>query len=309
MKLQRLGGAGRGFSFVELLVVIVIVGILTVVMLAVFGSRGHRGPRTPKCAYNVRGIHQGMILFSQANKDQYPLPSALDKANSTIAPAEGADPATKDTTAAIISTLIYGTFFGPEICISPAESNGAIALDPDYQYAEPRGTVDPKLALWDPNFSADFTGNAGVEAGGKGNGKGESNFSYAHMLPSGPRAAIWSNTFDATQAVIGNRGPLITGVTKGSRRAVTPAFDTGSNTLLIHGSRTAWEGNIAYNDNHVSFESTMWTESVTYKEAAGAEWLDLLHYDEPDDASGLNNFLGIYTQAGPTPAAFKTIWE
>jgi prepilin-type N-terminal cleavage/methylation domain-containing protein len=306
MKLQRLGGAGRGLSLVELLVVIVIVGILSVVMLAVFASRGHRGPRTPKCAYNVRGIHQGMILFAQNNKDQYPLPSVLDKANHTVALAEGADPTTKDTTAAIISTLIYGTFFGPEICISPAESNGSIVLDNDYQYAEPRGTVDPKLALWDPNFSADFSGKAGIEAGGKG----QSNFSYAHMMPSGARAAKWTHTnFDATQAVLGNRGPLITSVTKGIRRAVTPAFDTGSNTLLIHGSRTAWEGNIAYNDNHVSFESTMWTESVTYKDGAGAEWLDLLHFDEPDDASGLNNFLGIYTQAGPTPAAFKTIWD
>ncbi|XVJ59205.1 MAG: prepilin-type N-terminal cleavage/methylation domain-containing protein [Tepidisphaera sp.] len=306
MKLQRLAGAGRGLSLVELLVVIVIVGILSVVMLAVFGSRGHRGPRTPKCAYNVRGIHQGMILFSQANRDQYPLPSVLDKANSTVALAEGADPTSKDTTAAIISTLIYGTFFGPETCISPAESNGAIVIDHDYQFAQPRGAVDPRLALWDPAFSADFTGSAGVESGGKG----ESNFSYAHMMPSGARADKWTHTnFDAAQAVLGNRGPLITGVTKGIRRAVTPAFDTGSNTLLIHGSRTAWEGNIAYNDNHVSFESTMWTESVTYKDAAGAEWLDVLHFDEPDDASGLNNFLGIYAQAGPTPAAFKTIWD
>lgn len=307
MKLQRLGGAGRGFSFVELLVVIVVVGILILVLLAVIGSQRPRGPRPMKCAANVRGIHQGMVLFAMNNKDQYPLPSILDKANSTVALAERADPTTKDTTTAIISTLIYGTFFGPEICISPAESNGAIVMDHDYQYAEPRGTVDPKLALWDPNFSADFSGKAGIEAGGKG----QSNFSYAHMMPSGARAAKWTHTnFDATQAVLGNRGPLITGVTKGSGGAVTPAFDTGSNTLLIHGSRTAWEGNIAYNDNHVSFESRMDPESTSpYADASGVKRADLLHYDEPDDTAGTNNFLGVFTKAGPTPAAFKTIWD
>jgi hypothetical protein len=31
---------------------------------------------------------------------------------------------------------------------------------------------------------------------------------------------------------------------------------TGSNTLLIHGGRTTWEGNIVYNDNSVRFEIT-----------------------------------------------------
>jgi hypothetical protein len=291
------------------MVVLVVLGLVVVVLLPMLGKR-RPNTRYLKDSAHVRGIHQGMALFAMNNKDQYPLPSILDKANNTVALAEGVDPTTKDTTAAIISTLIYGTFFGPEICISPAEANGNIVLDNDYQYAEPKGAVNPKLALWDPAFRADFTAaesGAGVQVGVWVGGG--SNLSYAHMLPSGARLAQWTNTFNAMEAVLGNRGPKITGTTKGTRSEVTPAFDTNSNTLLIHGSRTAWEGNIAYNDNHVSFESRLSPETSTYTDPAGGIWYDLLHYDELDDATGTNNFLGVFTQAGPMPAAFKSIWD
>lgn len=303
MRLKRLDAVGRGFSLVELLVIVVVLVLLALVVLPMLGRRT-RHPPGIKDSANIRGIHQGMVLFAQANKDQYPLPSILDKANNTVALAEGVDPTTKDTTAAIISTLIYGTFFGPEICISPAEANGNIVMDDDYQYSEPKGAANPKLGLWDPAFRADFTAvESGVRVGGG------SNLSYAHMLPSEARLAQWTTTFNAMEALLGNRGPKITGATKGTRSEVTPAFDTNSNTLLIHGSRTAWEGNIAYNDNHVSYESRLSPETTTYADPAGGIWYDLLHYDEPDEATGTNNFLGVFTQAGPTPAAFKSIWD
>ena len=92
-------------------------------------------------------------------------------------------------------------------------------------------------------------------------------FSYAHMPPVGNRRVKWGNTFAATEAIIGNRGPQYTGPGGATGTwtlipAVTTVDNTyrtpvgvGSNTLLIHGGRTTWEGNIAYNDNHVSYES------------------------------------------------------
>ena len=59
-----------------------------------------------------------MVLFAQNNQDNYPIPSLLDKSNNTMAAGQP-----KDGTRHVISALIYGTFFGPEICVSPAESN------------------------------------------------------------------------------------------------------------------------------------------------------------------------------------------
>jgi competence protein ComGC len=147
----------RAFTMIEALVVILlIVGIIVILPMLRLG-RSYTDARQIKCSANVRGIHQGLVLFSQGNNDQYPLPSILDKANHTVRLADGTDPTAKDTTAAIISTLIYGNFFGPEICISPAEANGNIVHDNDYWYTEPKTVVNPKLAVWDPAFAADFT--------------------------------------------------------------------------------------------------------------------------------------------------------
>jgi hypothetical protein len=129
------------------------------------------------------------------------------------------------------------------------------------------------------------------------------------MLPADERLEkTWKNTFDASQAVVGNRGPEIKGfdVRDGKRVYTMPKK---SNTFLIHGGRNTWEGNIAYNDNHVSFETSVAPELTTYKDAAGAEQRDCLFLDEDDDPSKINNFLGIFTTAGATKAEYTAIWD
>ena len=94
------------------------------------------------------------------------------------------------------------------------------------------------------------------------------NFSYGIMPAVGNRRPKWSNTFSAVEAAIGNRGcsfilqpnNATTGVWTVDPTTNTPSTFNGpvginSNTLLIHGARTTWEGNIGYNDNHVNFET------------------------------------------------------
>lgn len=282
----------RGITAIELVVVIVI-AIVAVGLLLPYLGRTKSGTRHPRDMSQVRGIHQGMVLWAQNNQDVYPLPSLIDLKDETVA-AQGRE---KDTTAAIISILIYNNFFSPELCVSPAENNPAIRVHNAYSFIEPATAVNPKKALWDPAFSADFTsGNTG-------------NLSYAHMLPADERLEkTWTNSFNATQAALGNRGPEIKGFDASSgKRVYTMA--KASNTFLIHGGPTTWEGYIAYNDNHVAFETSVAPEMTTYKDGEGAERLDCLFLDETDDPSKTNNFLGIFTTAGATKAEYGAIWD
>ena len=238
-------------------------------------------------------MHQGLVLWRQSNSDEYPLPSLIDLKDETVA-AQGRE---KDTTANIFSMLIHSSFITPELCVSPLETNPAIRVHETYAFSEPPAAVNPKKALWDPAFSVDFTG-----------GK-TGNLSYAHMLPADERLErTWMNTFDASQAVVGNRGPEIKGfTTQGGTRTYT--MPKKSNTYLIHGGKTTWEGNIAYNDNHVNFETSLTPAETTYKDATGAKQRDCLFFDETDDPSGINNFLGIFTKAGATKAEYGATWD
>ena len=258
----------KGFTLIELLVVIAIIALLIGILLPALG-KARASARQLKDSTQIRGVHQGMVLWAQNNGDRYPLPSDIDKADTTVTDANG-----KDLPRHMISVLIFNGFFSPELCVSPAESNGNIKIYDAYQYTEPTAAsgADKKLALWDPAFKA--TAQDGAPAGNPANPNG--NFSYATMPPVGARKAKWSNTFQATEAVIGNRGPSYTGggapntpwtlanTPNGSTGGGTTPVGIGSNTLLIHGGRTTWEGNIAYNDNHVNFETRPDPETNPY---------------------------------------------
>ena len=293
--IMRRIGTRKGFTLLELVVCLVVAaGIALLLLPAIGGTRRHRGARQIKDSTQVRGVHQGLVMFAQNNKDQYPMPSLLDMDDHTVA----AEPASKDTTANIMSILIYNGYFGPELCVTSAETNPAIRQMVTYAYSDPASAANPSKALWDPAFAADFTSPKG------------GNFSYAHMMPAGERLLHdWSNTFSSTTAVLGNRGPAVTGVTYAKGGVGSVMFDTKSNTLLIHGSRTTWEGNIVTNDNAVSFQTRMDPEVFMYTDGAGAKWGDCLFFDEPQDASLRNAYLSIWTKSGATPGKFASIWD
>jgi hypothetical protein len=254
----RTGHSRPGVVKTEIVVIIVIVVVFGALLLVCgFGAimlpalgKARASARQLKDSVQVRAIEQAMIVWASNNKGKYPLPSDLDTANDTVADLGNA----KDTTGNILSLMIFNGNISPEICISPAEANAAIQLDNAFEYANPKAAVKPASALWDPAFR-------GTPADApRGGISGIGHQSYAHLPPLGQRLKQWQDTYNSTEAVFGNRGPTYVANDQApSSRAwklLPGATGTSSVTLLIHGGRSTWEGNIAYNDNHVNFETT-----------------------------------------------------
>jgi hypothetical protein len=262
-----------GLTKTEIIIIIAVVCVFgAMVLVCGFAAillpalgKARASARQLKDSTQVRGMVQAMIVWS-SNNQTYPLPSEIDLKNTTVS-----DPGNlKDTTGNILSVMIFNGNISPEICISPAESNSALKTYETYEYSNPKAAAKPADALWDPAFR-------GTPADApRGGVSGVGNQSYAHTLPFGQRRKQWSDTFNSTEAVFGNRGPtyVATDEAKSSPRwALLPGpTGTSSNTLLIHGGRTTWEGNIGYNDNHVNFElspTPSWVTMATGPTAPG----------------------------------------
>lgn len=292
------------------------VSLLVGIMLPALG-KARSSARQLKDSTQIRGIHQGMVLWGQNNSDMYPMPSVIDVQNATLAAGTA-----KDLPRHMVSVLIYNGFFSPELCVSKAEVNPKLAVAPGYEYVTPAGAVQPRMALWDPSFKAlPEDDDAGTPGG----------MSYGMMPPFGGRKSRWSTTFQAAEAIVGNRGPAYDAGTRagtwvlhadgGGSNGGNAEVGVSSNTLLIHGGRSTWEGNICYNDNHVNYETSPVPESAPFRfggdgSGRGRPGPDNLFVNE-DDGTGVkvgtndlvgaglknqNNLLRLWTNGTVDPA-------
>jgi prepilin-type N-terminal cleavage/methylation domain-containing protein len=255
-----------GFTLIELLVVIAIIALLIGILLPALG-KARRSAQQLKDSTQIRNILQSMAVFASNNKDTYPLPSRIDKADNTIT-VGGTDSFRKDTTRNIFSILIFDGSIPTELAMGTTEPNGQFEQYKDYELSNPLGAVRRELALWDPKFSANPLDSTSSTAVANQNTSG--NFSYAHTLPLGKRKSMWANTFAATEASLANRGPTYTGGGTDQPWILTQdQYGEQSNTLLIHGSRSKWEGLVGFNDAHVTFENEADPEKLIWS------WQDL----------------------------------
>lgn len=286
-------GHARGLTLVELLVSIVVILIVIGVLIPAVPPR-HRNHRQLRDSTQIRSITQALAIWAETNQGSYPLPSRIDADNTTVAQL-GVE---KDITSNILSLLLYNSNISPELCVSPAEVASNVELKTDYQHAAPGAAVSPDRALWDPSFKG--TPLDGDNHGASANNPtGTAHQSYAHMVVAGRRAATyWRNTYNATEPIWSNRGPAYTQDDSGAgpplqgkpRWTLFPGLlGEQSNTLQIHGGRSTWEGNVGFNDGHVTFLTAPAPDTLSYARSADPKALrarDNLFINETDEHEG-----------------------
>lgn len=305
----------RGFTLVDLAGSVAGCSLIGILAFGVIqpdtDAAAKRKAQQAKDISQIRGIGQAMIIWAQNHEDMYPLPGLVDKSDATI----GGGGSTKNTTANILSMLVYTGGLSTDALVSPMEMNPNIVAYNAYERTAPRKAAVPEKALWDPAFSADFTGD---KKGG---------VSYAHQEPNDKRLPRWSNTFSSSEIAVGTRGPEIEGIDRPTPGTIAPRFANpptddgkGTRTCAFYGQGKAYTGNFSYNDNSVrllrpglahgeplpTLDGTHDFPTITVDGQARA---DIPFYDEPDDMTQTNTFLGIFIEAGATKKQFKAIWD
>lgn len=277
----------KGFTLVELLVVMAIIALLLGLLLPAL-AKARMTARQVKDATQLGQVHKAWLTWSREFNGIFPTPGLINRAavGGQQIPGKGLEDITRNSHDNLYAACIAQNYISPQVCVSPSESSSNVAIASDFNYNKYDIAQD---IYWDDRFDTDLLGRC--------------NTSYGTMNLDGARKAQqWKESLDSKFAIVGNRG-----VKNGSYAA---ADYNASKTLEIHGGRNSWEGNTCYNDNHVNFEKNF-TPDGTRKLANGTAEVDDNIFLEETFANKSDIFLTMCKSVtgGGTNYTFTVTWD
>jgi prepilin-type N-terminal cleavage/methylation domain-containing protein len=198
----------RGFTLVELLVVIGIIALLISILLPALNAAKERANRV-KCSSNLRQIGQGLLLYANDNKGVYPRTPADNSGNYAFFTGfASTDPFTtgavtvNDVTAALF-LLIRNADINPEVFVCPSSNQEKDTLGGQPPQRRSNFTSNNSLSY---SYANPYPMPAAVNVGYKMNGNVPADFAIAADRNDGEALpAVNSNSAASEQKKINSR--------------------------------------------------------------------------------------------------------
>lgn len=218
-----------GFTLIELLVVMSIIALLLSILMPALGRARHTA-MVQKDATQIKSIHSGWITWAAGNDDRYPTPGYVNRVGDIR--GRGKEDRELNTTDNVHSLAVMQNLYSAGLLVSDSEPSDNVYAMEAYDY----DVIDSNEDIyWDEMLDVD------LDDGGTG-----CNVSYASIPLIGDRKRKeWTSRGSADYAIMANRGPPF-----GQPIDISVTYD-------IHGGGRTWEGNVCWQDNHMSFEKTL----------------------------------------------------